>query len=125
MQILREAIQGAGKEALRPRTWDGTPKVEAIAVGAWRGKPRSEIRSTGYVIDTLEAALWCTEQAGNFEDALVLAVNLAGDADTVGAVTGQVAGAVFGAPDIPERWLTPLAWRDRLEALAAQLIHAA
>ncbi|WP_018046170.1 ADP-ribosylglycohydrolase family protein [Methylobacterium sp. 88A] len=101
--ILREAIQGAGKQALRSRTWDGTPKVQAIAAGAWRGKPRSKIRSTGYVIDTLEAALWCTEQAGSFEDALVLAVNLVGDADTVGAVTGQIADAVFGASDIPER----------------------
>ncbi|MFG5121723.1 ADP-ribosylglycohydrolase family protein [Methylorubrum sp. POS3] len=123
VQILREAIQGAGKEALRPRAWAGTPKVQAIAAGAWRGKPRSKIRSTGYVIDTLEAALWCTEQAGNFEDALVLAVNLAGDADTVGAVTGQIAGAVFGASEIPERWLAPLAWRDKLVALAAQLTH--
>ncbi|WP_182180660.1 ADP-ribosylglycohydrolase family protein [Methylobacterium radiotolerans] len=125
VQILREAIQGAGQAALRPRAWEGAPKVQAIAEGAWRGKPRAKIRSTGYVIDTLEAALWCTDQAESFEDALVLAVNLAGDADTVGAVTGQIAGAVFGASGIPERWLTPLAWRGKLEALAAQLTHRA
>lgn len=76
------------------------------------------------MIDTLEAALWCTDQATSFEDALVLAVNLAGDADTVGAVTGQIAGAIFGASDIPERWLAPLAWRDKLEALATQLTRS-
>ncbi|TXN39178.1 ADP-ribosylglycohydrolase family protein [Methylobacterium sp. WL7] len=125
VRILCEAIKGGGKDALRPRPWDGAPKVKAIAAGAWRGKPRAQIRSTGYVIDTLEAALWCTDQAASFEEALVLAVNLAGDADTVGAVTGQVAGAVFGASAIPQRWLKPLAWRRRLEALAVQLTHLA
>lgn len=121
VRILREAIHGAGKSALCARGWDGTPKVQDIAEGVWRGKPRSKIRSTGYVIDTLEAALWCTEQAENFEEALVLAVNLAGDADTVGAVTGQIAGAVFGLSGISDRWLAPLAWRDKLKALAMQL----
>ena len=125
VQILRDAIKGGGKDALRPQAWDGAPKVQAIAAGAWRGKPRAQIRSTGYVIDTLEAALWCTDEAASFEEALVLAVNLAGDADTVGAVTGQVAGAVFGASAIPRRWLESLAWRSRLEALAAQLFHIA
>ena len=74
------------------------------------------------MVDSLEAALWCTDQAASFEEALVLAVNLAGDADTVGAVTVEVAGAIFGASNIPERWLALLAWRDKLEALAARLI---
>jgi ADP-ribosyl-[dinitrogen reductase] hydrolase len=116
VQILRDAIKGGGKDALCPQAWNGAPKVQAIAAGVWRGKPRVQIRSTGYVIDTLEAALWCADQAASFEEALVLAVNLAGDADTVGAVTGQVAGAVFGASAIPRRWLEPLAWRSRLES---------
>ena len=56
-------------------------------------------------------------------DETTLAVNLAGDADTVGAVTGQIAGAVFGASAIPQSWLGPLAWREQLEALAAQLVR--
>ncbi|GLS46941.1 ADP-ribosylglycohydrolase family protein [Methylobacterium brachythecii] len=122
VRILREAIRGDGQNALRPRAWKGTPTIQAIAAGAWRGKPREKIRSTGYVVDTLEAALWCTEQAKSFEEALVLAVNLAGDADTVGAVTGQVAGAVFGVSAIPQRWLEPLAWHDQLLALAVDLV---
>jgi ADP-ribosyl-[dinitrogen reductase] hydrolase len=123
VRILREAIQGAGKDALRSRPWDGTARVRDIAAGTWRGKARSQIKSSGYVIDTLEAALWCTDQAASFEEALVLAVNLAGDADTVGAVTGQIAGAVFGASAIPQRWLGPLAWREQLETLATQLVR--
>lgn len=123
VRILREAIQGAGKDALRSRPWNGTARIRDIAAGTWRGKARSQIKSSGYVIDTLEAALWCTDQAASFEEALVLAVNLAGDADTVGAVTGQIAGAVFGASAIPQRWLGPLAWREQLETLATQLVR--
>ena len=123
VRILREAIQGAGKDALRSRPWDGTARIRDIAAGTWRGKARSQIKSSGYAIDTLEAALWCTDQAASFEEALVLAVNLAGDADTVGAVTGQIAGAVFGASAIPQRWLGPLAWREQLETLATQLVR--
>lgn len=120
--ILREAILGRGKDALRPREWEGTRAVQRIARGGWATRDRSQIKSTGYVIDTLEAALWCTSKADNFEEALVLAVNLAGDADTVGAVTGQIAGAVFGASAIPQRWLQPLAWRQRIEETAGRLL---
>ncbi len=123
--LLREAVLGGGKaEVLAPRAWDGHPAVAAIAAGSWRGKPRDEIRSTGYVVDTLEAALWAAAETETFEDALVLAVNLGGDADTVGAVAGQLAGAIYGAAAIPPRWLAPLAWRQRIEDLAAALVSA-
>ena len=61
-------------------------------------------------------------QTESFEDAVVLAVNLADDADTVGAVTGQIAGALYGASAIPERWLKPLAWRERIEQLGRDLL---
>ncbi len=72
-------------------------------------------------MDTLEAALWCVEKTTSFEEALVLAVNLGGDSDTVGAVTGQLAGAVYGASFIPREWLHPLAWRERIEETALAL----
>ncbi len=120
--LLREAILGGDKAAvLAPRIWDGHAAVRAVAGGSWRGKKRAEIQASGYVIHTLEAALWAVGQTDSFEDALVLAVNLGDDADTVGAVTGQLAGALYGAAAIPERWLQPLAWRDRIEALATAL----
>jgi ADP-ribosyl-[dinitrogen reductase] hydrolase len=124
--MLREAILGAGRDAvLAPRAWAGYPAVRAVAGGSWRNKTRDQIRSTGYVVDTLEVALWAVARTDTFEDALVLAVNLGGDADTVGAVTGQLAGALHGADAIPHRWLEPLAWRERIAGLATSLAGAA
>ena len=85
------------------------------------GEPRARIRSSGYVMHTLEAALWSVEQTDSFEEAVVLAVNLGDDADTVGAVTGQLAGALYGASAIPERWLANLSWRPRILTMADAL----
>ena len=121
--VLVEALNGRDRDqALRPRAWQGTPAVKAIAAGSWRTKARAEIRSTGYVIDTLEAALWAVGGATDFEDAIVRAVNLADDADSVGAVAGQLAGAIWGAGRIPVRWLEPLAWTRTLRTRSEQLI---
>ena len=106
---------------LAPSVWKGEPAIVAIARGTWREKSRAKIRSTGYVVDTLEAALWAAGSTASFEEALVLAVNLAGDADTVGAVTGQLAGAMYGASAIPARWLEPLAWRERIVTTSDKL----
>jgi ADP-ribosyl-[dinitrogen reductase] hydrolase len=148
VQILRAAILGEG-DVLRPRAWMGAdcdalfPRhwqsderdfltlhpsaeeaaIEAIAQGTWRTKTRDEIRSTGYVVDTLEAALWCVATTDSFEAALVRAVNLGGDADTVGAVAGQLAGALYGSSAIPERWITHLAWTDRILGAADTLLQ--
>jgi ADP-ribosyl-[dinitrogen reductase] hydrolase len=97
------------------------PKVKAIAGGDWKAKTRAAIKSSGYVIDTLEAALWAVDTTGDFAGALLLAVNLGGDADTVGAVTGQFAGARYGLLGIPEAWRAQLAWHDRIVALAQAL----
>lgn len=77
---------------------------------------RDEIRSTGYVVDTLEAALWCLSTTGGFEEAVLAAVNLGDDADTVGAVTGGLAGIVYGYGSIPRTWLGALRGRGILEA---------
>jgi ADP-ribosyl-[dinitrogen reductase] hydrolase len=121
VQLLRNAILGQ-PEVLHPRTWPGDPDIKTIAAGTWRHKTRDEIRSSGYVIDTLEAALWAIGTTTSFEEALILAVNLADDADTVGAITGQLAGALYGAAAIPERWLHHLAWHSRILAVSDQLL---
>ena len=121
--MLRRAIRGEPKgKLLTPQDWDGHPSVRAVAAGSWRGRDRAAIRSTGYVIHTLEAALWAVGATDSFEAAVILAVNLADDADTVGAVTGQLAGALYGMSAIPERWLDGLAWRDRIVAAADGLL---
>ena len=121
--LLQQAIRGAGKDALfAPQKWEGHAAMREIATGTWRTKRRDQIKSSGYVIHTLEAAMWAVDQTDNFEDALVLAVNLAEDADSVGAVTGQLAGALYGYSAIPERWLAPLAWHHELRTLAGHLM---
>lgn len=77
----------------------------------------------GYCLDTLHAALWAVLTTDTFEDAVVAAVNLGGDADTTGTVTGAIAGAYYGRGAIPERWLATLAPRAILEDLAMRLVR--
>ena len=124
--MLVEASLGNAKEdVLRQRSWDGTPEVQAIAECAWKPKARHEISSSGYSIATLEAALWAVWRTSSFEEALVLAVNLGDDSDTVGAVAGQLAGALYGREGIPQRWLDRLAWREHIENRVTLLLDAA
>jgi len=121
--LLRRAILNESKTSLfTPRPWTEHPSMQDIASGGWRSRSRAAIRSSGYVIHTLEAALWAVDQTDGFEAAVVLAVNLGDDADTVGAVTGQLAGALYGASGIPQRWLEPLAWRQRIVETADTLV---
>ena len=100
------------------------PKIRKLAAGEWKGRKRQQIRSTGYVVDTLEAALWAVDSTDTFEQAVLLAVNLGHDADTVGAVAGQLAGARYGYQAIPKMWASQVAWSDRIVGLALAL-HAA
>ena len=100
-QLLVEAIAGAHRWVLEPRSWPSHHAIATVAEGNWRTKPRGAISSKGYVVSTLEAALWCVGNTEDFEDALILAVNLGDNADTVGAVTGQLAGALYCASAIP------------------------
>jgi ADP-ribosyl-[dinitrogen reductase] hydrolase len=98
---------GALEDALRP-----------VATAA---ADLDDLRSTGYVVDTLQTALWHGLRAETAEDALVDVVNMGGDADTVGAVTGAVVGARFGADALPDRWLADLDAADELRELARDL----
>ena len=100
-------------------------KAKSVAEGSWRSKARDDIRSSGDVVDTLEAALWAVGESRSFEEAVLKAVNLGDGADTGGAVAGQVAGAIWGWSGIPERWRQQLAWNDRLLELAELLLSVA
>jgi ADP-ribosyl-[dinitrogen reductase] hydrolase len=99
-----------------------SPGLQAIAQGAYRDKPRSAIRGSGYVVECLEAALWCFASTGNFRDAILKATNLGDDADTTAAICGQIAGAYYGAAGIPESWLERLAQRDAIADWADRLM---
>ena len=95
--------------------------VQAIIQGSWKGKHRDGIRSSGYVLHSLEAALWCMGSSGSFSEAVLKAVALGDDSDTTAAITGQLAGAFHGVSGIPEQWRKRLAWNDRIEGLADRL----
>ena len=123
-ELLADAIAGTPRAALlAPRPFEGAPAIAGIMAGSWRGRARNEIRSSGYVVHTLEAALWSVARTGDFRNAVLLAANLADDADTVAAVTGQLAGALYGLSGIPDRWLDRLAWKDRLLEAAQRLLE--
>ena len=120
--LLADAISGKAKaDLLAPRPFDGAPEISRILAGSWRGKPREEISSSGYVASTMEAALWSVARTSDFRGAVLLAANLADDADTVAAVTGQLAGALYGLGGIPDDWLSRVAWKDRLLDVADRL----
>ncbi len=124
VSYLVDALNGADKDAAtRQRVLALAPNLLFISAGEWRRKSRDEIQSSGYVVHTLEAALWSVWNTGNFRDAVLLAANLGDDADSVGAVAGQLAGALYGASAIPPEWLARLAWRDRIEQLASDLFQ--
>jgi ADP-ribosyl-[dinitrogen reductase] hydrolase len=121
-EILVEAIATGDKAAVLRHRSASEPSIAAIAAGSWRGKDRDAIRSSGYVVHTLEAALWCVERSDSFSEAVLLAANLAGDADTVAAVTGQIAGALWGCGAVPGRWLDRLTWREAIERRGHHLV---
>jgi ADP-ribosylglycohydrolase len=83
---------------------------------------RQEIRSGGYVIDTLEAAVWCLLQGGSYSDVVLRAVNLGGDTDTTGCVAGGLAGAWLGIGAIPRCWIDGLAKNPLLEDLLERFV---
>ena len=83
------------------------------------------LRGTGYVVDSLEAALWAFWHGQDYRDVVCRAVNLGDDADTTGAVVGQLAGAFYGVVGIPTTWLAKLAMRVQIDGFASRLCELA
>jgi hypothetical protein len=98
-----------------------SPGVQSIIEGSYLGRTAANVWASGYVLQTFEAALWSFHTTENFRDAILAAVNLGEDADTTGAVCGQIAGACYGVSGIPIEWLDRLAMRAELETMALQL----
>lgn len=89
----------------------------------WQSKSRKEIKSSGYVMHTLEAAIWCVFNTNNFKDAILMAANLGDDADTVAAVTGQIAGSIYGKSNIPTEWLNKLYNKQHINNIGLNLFN--
>lgn len=125
--IIFRALDGREKEEVLFGTSPallGTGPVRALARGDYRFKPEECVRGSGYVVECLEAALWCFLGADSFEGSVLRAANLGDDADTTAAVCGQVAGAFYGESGIPRAWLEKLAMRDEIAELADRLRRA-
>ncbi|MFN7716166.1 MAG: ADP-ribosylglycohydrolase family protein [Pseudanabaenaceae cyanobacterium] len=97
------------------------PSIQAIAQGNYRHKTIDQIKGSGYVVASLEAALWCFWQTETYEQAVLAATNLGDDADTTAAICGSLAGAYYGVPNIPQSWREKLAMVTEITALANQL----
>jgi ADP-ribosyl-[dinitrogen reductase] hydrolase len=122
--ILLRALMGASKSDI---LFDSaleiiaSPAIQVIARGEYRSKSIHEIQGTGYVVKSLEAALWCFWTTETYEQAILTATNLGDDADTTAAICGQVAGAYYGEAGIPAHWLNQLTLRGEISQLAEQL----
>jgi len=129
--LLVGAVEGRAKgDLLAPgftpvdALWDREPLAPAIAEiadGSFARREPPRIAGTGYVVRSLEAALWAFAKSTTFEDGALLAVNLGDDADTTGAIYGQIAGAFYGVEGIPARWREKLAARETIEGMADAL----
>jgi hypothetical protein len=102
---------------------EGIPfkRLVSLSYEEFKAIELKDIRSTGYVIDTLEASLWCIFNTTSYKDAVLKAVNLGDDTDTVGAITGGLAGIIYGYDTIPSEWLEVLAKKDDIIELADKL----
>lgn len=125
--MLFRALSGASKIEILFGNDPGivvSPSIQAIVNCEYRSKTVNNIRGTGYVVESLEAALWCFWTTETYEQAILAATNLGDDADTTAAICGQVAGAYYGELGIPNHWLRQLTMRNEITELADQL-HAA
>lgn len=129
--LLLGAFDGVGRDDLLSTChcpvadlWEAEPletQVRQIADGSFRDKSPEALPASGFVLHTLEAALWAVWTTEDFEQAVLAAANLGRDADTTAAVAGQLAGALYGASGIPAGWLRKLARREMIETLAERL----
>ena len=133
--LIIGALQGKSKAELLeavyaplPGLWESSPltaDIAAVAAGLFRAKEPPEIRGTGYVVQSVEAALWAFHRSTDFRSGCLLAVNLGDDADTTAAIYGQIAGTYYGRQGIPSGWCEKLALRHEITVMANGLFVAA
>ena len=129
--LLVGAFKGIDKETLLSPSYcpvEGlwgrdplSPKIADVAAGSFMRREPPEIRGTGYVVDSLEAALWAFHKSGDFREGALMAANLGDDADTTAAIYGQIAGAHYGVEAIPLEWRAQLTMAAEITAIADSL----
>lgn len=131
--LIVGAVSGASKDELLSARYAPVPgywsensvveEIDGVAGGSFLHREPPEIRGSGFVVESLEAALWAFARSDSFREGCLLAVNLGDDADTTGAVYGQLAGAFYGEDGIPSEWRSKLALRDTIEGFADRLLE--
>jgi len=86
--------------------------------------PKSEIKSSGYVVDTIEAAIWCLLNTKGYKECVLKCVNLGNDTDTVAAIAGGLAGIYYGYDNIPKEWINKIARKEYIENLCNELDYS-
>lgn len=129
--VLAALIQGEDRQKVLSPYWPHLrtldeieplhPLIQEIADGSYQARQPPHIEGSGWVVKSLEAALWAFHDAATFEEAVLKAVNLGDDADTTGAICGQLAGAFWGESQIPEPLRSGLARMDMLENALARM----
>ncbi len=129
--LLVAALKGVDKETLLSPLfcpvqglWEKEPlaeKIAEVASGSFKRRKPPEIIGTGYVVKSLEAALWVFHNSNDFRGGALMAANLGNDADTTAAIYGQIAGAYYGAGAIPDKWLQLLAMSSEITSMANSL----
>ena len=130
--LIAGAVNGVAKDVLLSDRycpisgyWEANPlvaEIDEIAAGSFKRRQPPEIKGTGYVVKSLEAALWAFYNSDSFTQGCLLAVNLGDDADTTGAVYGELAGAFYGEGGIPEKWLSQLVDRTLIASFGEQIL---
>jgi len=131
--LIIGALNNVDKETLLSKRYCATPdywnehplapEIDEIALGSFKRRQPPEIKGTGYVVKSLEAALWAFHNSSSFKEGCLLAVNLGDDADTTGAIYGQIAGAYYGITGIPDSWLDKTHDRKLIESFAEKLLR--
>jgi ADP-ribosyl-[dinitrogen reductase] hydrolase len=124
--MLVKALNGISKEAIllnNDLEKISSTSIQEIGKGSYLSKSDLEIKGSGYVVKSLEAALWCFYQSNSYKEAVLLATNLGDDADTTAAICGQIAGAYYGREGIPTAWQEKVYMRDEILGLVNSLHH--
>ena len=120
--VLYKALTGTlNKGTYNTDYMPETSAIAAIANGCFINKNQNNIKGTGYVVESVEAALWAFHTTDCFKSAILCAANLGDDADTTAAICGQIAGAYYGVNAIPDAWLNKLYMKDKIEKMAIDL----
>ena len=120
-EAIREALEAYDD---RQPYVDEFPYFARLLSGWIGGVHEDQVESDGYVVHTLEASVWSLLTTTTFADAVLKAVNLGGDTDTTGAVTGGLAGIAYGLKGIPEEWTNATARKDEIEALFGRFVES-